>query len=162
MEFKQLQSFVAVVECRSFTKAAEKLFLSQPSISTHIQKLEEELHSRLMIRTTKSIEITPRGLELYNCACEIINRWENLLQHWDNEAKNIIRLGASTIPSAYILPELLPAFGTAHPGTYFSIHQSNSQDIVKKLLQGDFDVGLIGMHTDSSAINCIPFLKTAW
>lgn len=159
MEFKQLKSFVAVVEYKSFTKAAEKLFLSQPSVSTHIQKLEEELHSRLIIRTTKSIEITPRGLELYDCACEIMKRWENLLKHWDNETKNIIRLGASTIPSTYILPELLPAYGTAHPGTYFSIHQSNSQDIIRKLLQGDFDIGLIGMHADSSALHCIPFYE---
>ena len=115
MEFKQLKSFIAVVECQSFTKAAQNLFLSQPSISTHIQKLEEELHSRLIIRTTKNIEITPRGMELYECACEIMKRWDNLLLHWDSETKKIIRLGASTIPSAYILPELLPAYGKEHP-----------------------------------------------
>lgn len=159
MDFKQLQSFIAVVECKSFTQAAKKLYLSQPSISTHIQKLEEELHSRLIIRTTKIIEVTPRGLELYDCACEITKRWKNLLKHWDNETGNMIRLGASTIPSAYILPELLSAYGNTHPGTCFSIHQSNSQDIISKLLQGDFDIGLIGMQTDSSALHCIPFYE---
>ncbi len=159
MEFKQLKSFIAVVECQSFTKAAQNLFLSQPSISTHIQKLEEELHSRLIIRTTKNIEITPRGMELYECACEIMKRWDNLLLHWDSETKKIIRLGASTIPSAYILPELLPAYGKEHPGTYFSIHQSNSQDIINRLLQGDFDIGLTGMPSDSSALTSIPFYQ---
>lgn len=159
MEFKQLHSFIAVVECQSFTKAAQKLYLSQPSISTHIQKLEEELHSRLIIRTTKSIEVTPRGLELYECACEIVNRWDGLLRHWDRQAGQIIRLGASTIPSAYILPELLPAYGKEHPGTYFSIHQSNSQDIINRLLRGDFDMGLIGMESTEAALSCIPFYE---
>ncbi len=159
MEFKQLHSFIAVVECQSFTKAAQKLYLSQPSISTHIQKLEEELHSRLIIRTTKSIEVTPRGLELYECACEIVNRWDGLLRHWDRQAGQIIRLGASTIPSAYILPELLPAYGKEHPGTYFSIHQSNSQDIINRLLRGDFDIGLIGMESTESSLSCVPFYE---
>lgn len=159
MEFKQLHSFIAVVECQSFTKAAQKLYLSQPSISTHIQKLEEELHSRLIIRTTKSIEVTPRGLELYECACEIVNRWDGLLRHWDRQAGQIIRLGASTIPSAYILPELLPAYGKEHPGTYFSIHQSNSQDIINRLLRGDFDIGLIGMESTEAALSCVPFYE---
>lgn len=157
MEFKQLQSFIAVVECKSFTKAARNLFLSQPSVSTHVQKLEEELHSRLIIRTTKNIEVTPRGMELYECACEIMKRWDNLLQHWDSETKKIIRLGASTIPSAYILPELLPAYGKEHPGIYFSIHQSNSQDIISRLMQGDFDIGLTGMPASDAAIASIPF-----
>lgn len=159
MEFKQLHSFIAVVECQSFTKAAQKLYLSQPSISTHIQKLEEELHSRLIIRTTKSIEVTPRGLELYECACEIVNRWDGLLRHWDRQAGQIIRLGASTIPSAYILPELLPAYGKEHPGTYFSIHQSNSQDIINRLLRGDFDIGLIGMESTEASLSCVPFYE---
>ena len=61
MELKQLRSFATVVESRSFTKAAEKLYTSQPTISTHIRQLEEQLHSRLIVRTTKSIEVTPRG-----------------------------------------------------------------------------------------------------
>ena len=159
MELKQLESFTNVVEYRSFTKAAEKLYISQPTISTHIRQLEEELHSRLIIRTTKSIEITPRGWELYECACHILGLRDNLLQRWDGESRKIIRLGASTIPSAYILPELLPAYGKAHPDTYFSIHQSDSQGIVDGLLQGNFDVGLVGMRCTDEALACIPFYQ---
>ena len=159
MELKQLESFTNVVEYRSFTKAAEKLYISQPTISTHIRQLEEGLHSRLIIRTTKSIEITPRGWELYECACNILSLRDNLLQRWAGESRKIIRLGASTIPSAYILPELLPAYGKAHPDTYFSIHQSDSQGIVDGLLQGNFDVGLVGMRCADEALACIPFYQ---
>ena len=53
MEFKQLEAFVAVVDYGSFSEAARKLYLTQPTISTHIRSLEEELHTRLIIRTTK-------------------------------------------------------------------------------------------------------------
>ena len=86
-------------------------------------------------------------------------RWDGLLRHWDRQAGQIIRLGASTIPSAYILPELLPAYGKEHPGTYFSIHQSNSQDIINRLLRGDFDMGLIGMESTEASLSCIPFYE---
>ena len=106
MDFKQLKSLVEVVECRSFTKAAERLYISQPTVSAHIRQLEEELQSRLVIRTTKSIEITPRGLEAYDCARSILELRENLLRRWADDGEQMIQLGASTIPSAYILPEL--------------------------------------------------------
>ena len=80
MEFKQLQSFVAVVQQKSFTKAAEELYLSQPTISTHIYQLEEELHTKLILRTTKSIAITPKGMELYNYATNILELKQRMLQ----------------------------------------------------------------------------------
>ena len=71
MEFRQLESFCAVVRYQSFTKAAEKLYISQPTINTHIRMLEQEFNSRLIIRTTKNIEITPHGKELFACAQKI-------------------------------------------------------------------------------------------
>ena len=106
MELKQLQSFCAVVQYRSFTRAAEKLYLSQPTVSTHIRQLEEEFGSRLIVRTTKSIEVTPRGQELYACACGIVHLRDDLLRSWSDEDEKVIRIGASTIPSAYILPQI--------------------------------------------------------
>ena len=130
MEFKQLQSFVSVVQRKSFTKAAEELYLSQPTISTHIYQLEEELHTKLILRTTKSIAITPKGMELYNYATNILELKQRMLQACSVESKRIIHLGASTIPSAYILPQLLPEFGKLHADIYFVMHQSDSQGII--------------------------------
>ena len=80
MDFKQLQSFAAVVKYQSFTKAAEMLYISQPTISTHIRALEEELQSRLVLRTTKDVEITPRGWELYQCAEKIFLLRDSLVE----------------------------------------------------------------------------------
>ena len=58
MEFKQLEAFVAVVDYGSFSEAARKLYLTQPTISAHVRSLEEELHTRLILRTTKKTTIT--------------------------------------------------------------------------------------------------------
>ena len=68
MDFKQLRSFVAVVRCGSFTQAAQQLFVSQPTISAHVRALEEELGRELILRTTKAIEVTPKGKEIYEYA----------------------------------------------------------------------------------------------
>lgn len=157
MEFKQLQSFAAVVDYGSFTKASEKLFISQPTISTHIRMLEEELQSCLLVRTTKSIDLTPRGQEFYECAISILSLKNNLLESWNNEAKNTIHLGASTIPSAYLLPELLPAYKKLQPETYFNIHQSDSQGILEKILEGRFNLGLVGMTCEDERFCFEPF-----
>ena len=159
MELKQLQSFCAVVKYRSFTKAAEKLYLSQPTISTHVRQLEEEFQTSLIIRTTKSVEVTPRGQELYECACNIVNLRDNLMRSWSDEDEKMIRIGASTIPSAYILPEILPAFRAIRPTSQFLVFQSDSQGIVDGLLCGAFDVGLIGADMHEEALELTPFYE---
>ena len=159
MEFKQLESFVALVQSRSFTKAAERLYISQPTISTHIRMLEEELHSSLIVRTTKSLEVTPRGWELYECARKILGLRDDLMKSWLDEERKVIRLGASTIPSAYILPEILPGFGDLCPDVYFMVNQSDSQGVIDGIQAGSFDVGLIGMPKEDEALTCIPFYQ---
>lgn len=159
MELKQLQSFAAVVKYQSFTKAAEHLFLSQPTVSNHICQLEEELNKRLILRTTKSVELTPKGREVYEYVTRILELKERMVESCNQDSQRIIHLGASTIPSAYILPELLAEFGQMSPDTYFSIHQSDSQGVINGLIEGLFDIGMIGMKTEDERIECIPFCQ---
>lgn len=159
MELKQLESFVAVVEHQSFTEAAKRLYLSQPTISMHIQGLEKELESKLILRTTKSIEVTPRGGELYECAVKMLGLRDELLKRWSGSDKKIIRLGVSTIPSAYILPEFLPEFCRAHEDIFFHATQSDSEGIIEGVLSDRLDIGLIGMRCEEESIACIPFYQ---
>lgn len=159
MELKQLESFVAVVAYKSFTEAAKQLYLSQPTISTHIQALEKELESKLIFRTTKSIELTPRGAELYDCAVKMLDLRDTLLQKWRSSDEKIIRLGVSTIPSAYILPEFLPEFCKDHPEVFFHSTQSDSQGVIEGVLEDRIDVGLAGMASEDERLACIPFYQ---
>lgn len=157
MDFKQLQSFVSVVKNRSFTKAAENLFLSQPTVSAHVNALEEELGKRLILRTTKSIELTPKGNEVYEYAIHILELRDRLVSSCETHEKDIIHIGASTIPAAYILPDVLAEFGSLSEDSYFSIHQSDSKGVMEGLLEGQFDIGLVGEKMEDERIVCTPF-----
>jgi DNA-binding transcriptional LysR family regulator len=157
MEFRQLESFCAVVRYQSFTKAAEKLYISQPTISTHIRMLEQEFNSRLIIRTTKNIEITPHGKELFACAQKIFTLKNDLIQKWSEENKKIIRIGASTIPADYILPEVLPLFCQKYPDIQLHIHQNDSGNILQSILSGKFTIGMVGMKSFEKELDFVPF-----
>ena len=159
MDFKQLQSFVSVVKYKSFTQAAQHLYLSQPTISAHVSQLENELGNRLIIRTTKNIEITPKGLEIYEYAVNILNLRDRMVELCHSQTQTIIHVGASTIPSTYILPDILAEFGSLYADTYFSLHQNNSQGIIDGVKEGLFDVGLIGMPAKDDTLECIPFFQ---
>lgn len=157
MEFRQLESFCTVVRYQSFTKAAEKLYISQPTISTHIRMLEQEFNSRLIIRTTKNIEITPHGKELFACAQKIFTLKNDLIQKWSEENKKIIRIGASTIPADYILPEVLPLFCQKYPDIQLHIHQNDSGNILQSILNGKFTIGMVGMKSFEKELDFVPF-----
>ena len=141
MDFKQLQSFVTVVECQSFTKAAQRLFVSQPTVSAHIRALEEELQAALIVRTTKSIDVTPKGKNVYEDAVRILDIRDHMVQSCSAQQRRILRVAASTIPAAYILPEILPVFGRDYPQYYFSIHRIDHSDVHSGVAEGRFDLG---------------------
>ena len=159
MEFKQLEAFVAVVDYGSFSEAARKLYLTQPTISTHIRSLEEELHTRLIIRTTKKLTITPKGYQLYDSAVRMLDIRDNLFENFTGSKKQIIDLAASTIPSSYLLPELMAGFGRMYPDVYFHSWQTDSAGAISRVLDGSVDLALTGQHTGDDSCIFIPFCQ---
>ena len=159
MEFKQLEAFVAVVDYGSFSEAARKLYLTQPTISAHIRSLEEELHARLIIRTTKKLTITTKGYQLYDSAFRILDIHNNLLENFTGSRKQIIDLAASTIPSSYLLPELLAGFGRMYPDVYFHSWQTDSSGAINRVLDGTVDLALTGQNTGDDSCVFIPFCQ---
>lgn len=159
MDFKQLKSFVAVVDYQSFSKAAEQLSMAQPTISTHVRQLEEELGGCLILRTTKSIEITPQGWEAYRYAVKILNLRDRILESCSEDARSIIRIGASTIPAAYILPDVLPRYSEISPETYFVTNQADSNAIVDGISDGQYDVGIVSRQIQQEELTCVPLCE---
>ncbi|BEI61276.1 selenium metabolism-associated LysR family transcriptional regulator [Blautia luti] len=159
MEFKQLEAFVAVVDYGSFSEAARKLYLTQPTISTHIRSLEEELHTRLIIRTTKKLTITPKGYQLYDSAVRMLDIRNNLFENFTGSKKQIIDLAASTIPSSYLLPELMAGFGRMYPDVYFHSWQTDSAGAISRVLDGSVDLALTGQNTGDDSCIFIPFCQ---
>ena len=156
MDFRQLKSFAAVVEYKSFSKAAEKLHSAQPTISTHVRTLEEELNTRLILRTTKTIEVTPQGWEAYQYAVKILDLRDRIMESCSPSSRNIIRLSASTIPATYLLPEILAGFSQRVPDTYFVVNQMDSKAAVEAVRDGRCDVGMVGSPTEAEGLVCLP------
>ena len=159
MEFKQLEAFVAVVDYGSFSEAARKLYLTQPTISAHVRSLEEELHTKLILRTTKKTTITTRGYQLYDSAVRMLEIRNNLLENFTGVQKHMIDLAASTIPSSYLLPEILAAFGKTHPDIYFHSIQADSAESNNRVLDGTVDLALVGQNTRDETCVFLPFCQ---
>ena len=98
MDIRQLEAFVYTVKYQSFSLAAQKLYISQPTVSAHIRSLEEEFHTQLLKRTTKSLSLTPAGTKLYSYATEILTLQQKAIVELANETKPQLRIGASSVP----------------------------------------------------------------
>lgn len=130
MDIRQLEAYVYTVKYRSFSLAAQKLYLSQPTVSAHICNLEKELHTQLLKRTTKTLSVTPAGQTLYNYAAEILDLRHKAILELSNEQETMLHIGVSSVPSLYLLPELV----IAAPNTpHFRAYQSQPDPLTALL-----------------------------
>lgn len=152
MDFRQLEAFVATVNYHSFSAAAEALYLSQSTISSHIQGLEKELHTQLIHRTTKKFQVTKEGQQLYEYATALLRLQRRAISELSDAGKNELHIGASSVPGQCMLPELLAQYRNAAPEARFHVTYSESLDIIQKVEDGSLDVGLVGMRMESQCI----------
>lgn len=157
MDFKQLEAFAAVISLGSFSKAGERLFLTQPTISAHVRTLERELGVKLIIRTTKDVHPSEAGKRLYVYAQKILRLRDDAIAAMTSkpvlQLKGTLEVAASTVPSQYILPEVITAFRKEYPGITFRILQCDSSMVAKRVSQGEAQVGMTGsvMNTTECA-----------
>ena len=160
MNLKQLESFALIIESRSFSQAAKKLFLTQPTISSHISLLEKELNTQLLVRTTKDVHPTEEGKKLYTYAKQILNIQNTIFQEFNvkSEESNLLTIGASTIPEQYILPEVLPKYIRKNKSE-LKITQGDSSQIIDKIVKKEIEVGLVGTAIENSSLIFEPFFS---
>lgn len=160
MNLKQLESFTLIIESRSFSQAAKKLFLTQPTISSHISLLEKELNTQLLIRTTKDVHPTEDGKRLYTYAKQILNIQNTIFQEFNvkSEDNNLLTLGASTIPEQYILPDVLPKYIRKNKSE-LKILQGDSSEVINQIINKEVEVGLVGTEIENSSLIFEPFYK---
>lgn len=151
MDFRQLEAFVAVVELASFSKAGEKLFLTQPTISSHIHSLEKELDQPLLIRNNKSVYANEAGHRLFDYAVRMLHlREEAISALLQNEMDSgSINIAASTIPAKYVLPRLISGFRQKHPKISFSVSRCDAEGICQKILSDEVNLGFSATLIDS-------------
>lgn len=161
MELKQLEAFVNVVELQSFSKAAQKLYLTQPTISSHIVSLEKEFNIKFLDRTTKNVQTTVAGERLYEYAKEIMAIKEELYQGFgkEREEDQRIEIAGSTISSQYILPELIHAFQKQQEKVCFTINQGDSEHVIGEILKHRAVIGFVGLKSNDDRLRYIPFYE---
>ncbi len=152
MNFKELQSFVAISKYKNFSKAAQALYLTQPTISHHIQTLEDELSTTILIRTSKSVSLTKAGQLLLIHAQKILNEKEQIhfmFDHYNGDISGELEIASSTIPSQYFLPEVVKNFSELHPKMKFKIEKLDSAAVHKRLELSTIDFGIVGAKSNA-------------
>jgi DNA-binding transcriptional LysR family regulator len=155
MDFKQLTSFIEVVHLKSFSKASKKMFITQPTVTNHIQRLEEELGLVLFDRNSREITLTDSGSIFYNYAQEIINLKNTATHHltsYKSQMEGIIEINSSSIPSQFILPYFIKDFKAQHSEVTFKIKQTSSEKVHTMLKDGFINFGIIGAKYDCENI----------
>ncbi|MCL2162944.1 MAG: selenium metabolism-associated LysR family transcriptional regulator [Oscillospiraceae bacterium] len=153
MELKQLEAFVKVFELRSFSKAAEEMFLSQPSISAYINSLEKELQTQLIYRSTKEFLPTKSGEFFYEYAKEMLSLRDksvSALKSLSDCTTGSIDILASSVPAQYILPEILGAYHKIYPSVVFNVDQADSSDVIKGISACKSEIGFVGSKIATS------------
>ena len=162
MNLKQLEAFVQVAEGGSFSKAAKELFLTQPTISSHISSLERELNARRFVRNTKEVSLSEDGIKLYKYAKQMLDlqREIEVTFGMDEEGEShAVTIAASTIPAQYLLPEVLTRFSERYPQEQIRIQETDSSKVVMQIVDHRVDIGFTGTVLEKKHCKYIPFYK---
>jgi LysR family transcriptional regulator, transcriptional activator of the cysJI operon len=162
MYFDELKTFVTLVEVKNFTKTAELLLMSQPSVSLHIKNLENEFQTKLLIRSPKKLKITPSGEILYDRAKQLIRMYDQTKQDildLHSSVRGSLKIGASFTIGEYILPSLLFDIQKEHQELELEVVIGNTKEIVQSVKRYEVDIGLIEGQTNEKELSVHPFLK---
>lgn len=162
MRLEYIKSFISVVNCKSFLGAAKETFLSQPTISTHIKQLEEELGVQLLIRSTKKVILSEAGVIFYPFAVRLLEtEREALAQLHKNEetVKGTVTIATSSVPGNYILPQFLSHIKKTYPELTFRIQEADSEDVIQSVIHFGADLGIGSIESRSESCTCYPIAQ---
>jgi DNA-binding transcriptional LysR family regulator len=154
---QQMESLVCLVEERSFSSAAKKMLLSQPSLSKHIKNLEIFVNCKLINRTKNGISLTNEGSILLGYAKKMLKLRDEAREKivlLNESVSGHVFIGASTIPATYILPWVLTGLRKEHLDIQAHILSSDSDDIIEMVLGGQVEIGFIGKQTQDRRLHC--------
>lgn len=148
INLKQLEAFVTTAEFSSFTKAAEILYLTQSTVSSHICALENTLGVRLIQRSARQrVSLTKEGEVVYRDAKDILDRCQTLQDLKNHDRLNQLTIGASSVPGQCIMPELMGEFLGLYPDSHYIQLRGDSIKIHQYLAQGKANLGFVGIAT---------------
>jgi len=163
MDTRQLAAFCAVVERRSFSRAAEQLGVTQPAVSLQIRSLEKRLGRQLLDRSGRRVEPTEAGHRLYRSAQRLLAHEEQLLAELGEEAEGELsgrlEIGASTGPGGTVLPVVLGEFQRRHPAVSVALSVSDTQHVIEQVARRELELGVVGAQRRHRGVAFEPFFR---
>ncbi len=162
MNLRALQYFVKLADLRHFSKAAEACFVSQPTLSTQIKKLEDELGVQLVERSPKNIMLTPVGLEIADRARLVLSDIDQLkavARRSGNPAKGVLRLGLFPTLAPYFLPHVVPSLRRRYPKLRLQLAEEKTDIILRMLRQGELDAALLALPVQDEGLEVEPLFE---
>ncbi|KIO53455.1 LysR family transcriptional regulator [Flavobacterium hibernum] len=161
MDFR-LKVFYTVALRLNFTKAATELYISQPAVSKHIQELEETYKTKLFERNGSKIALTPAGEILLKHTKNIFEIYREIdfdMSSFSKERQGLLRLGASTTISQYIISPVLARFHQKQKDIKVNLLNGNTEQIENALINKEIEIGIVEGQSKNQSIKYIPFLK---
>ncbi|PYM20702.1 MAG: LysR family transcriptional regulator [Candidatus Rokuibacteriota bacterium] len=147
MDLRRLEIFLKVAELGSFSRAADALFLTQPTVSEHVRALEDELGVQLLDRLGRGTTPTKAGTLLLGYARRLLTlsrEARQAIEQFQGRVSGELVLGGSTIPGEYVLPALIGAFRGKYPDVSISLRIGASRQVQEWVEQGHVEVGVVG------------------
>jgi len=155
MTLKQLQVFIAIADTGSFSKGGEAVSLAQSTASQHIRVLEDELGARLFDRSVSRVTLTEAGRLFYEHAARICGQCGEAIvavRRFQGLEQASLRVGASTIPAACLIPDLLGSFTAAQPGVRLEVVQGDTREVIRLLQDETVELAVVGGRFDADTI----------
>ncbi|MFC7062860.1 selenium metabolism-associated LysR family transcriptional regulator [Halobacillus seohaensis] len=162
MDIESLQTYVTVIELKSFTKAAKQLNLSQPTVSFHIKSLESEFQTTLIDRSPKRFQVTNTGDIVYRRARQmlgLLNKAQTEVHEYHHQLRGTLRIGASYTVGEYILPEMLKSFDDYYPEIELKVTINNTEQINRGVQLHEYDIGLVEGQVNKKELRSFPFME---
>lgn len=162
LDLRQLETFIQVANSKSFSRAAEKLYITQPTVTNHVQNLEKELGTLLINRSGKNISLTDAGSLLYKYAINIVNSCEMAkfdLASYKGKIQGHVSIYSSSVPRKYILPNMIHDFLSIYPDVSFTLADNDSKNVTTSIIEGDTDFGIVGAKYSSNNLNYIDLME---
>lgn len=162
MDLQQLRYFVALSEEKHFQRAAQKTHVSQPTLSQQLKKLEIELGSPLLERTSRKIRLTPAGEKFLPYAVQVLDSAEKgreALQKDGGEITGRIRVAAIPTICPYLMPEVIPLIKKAAPKLVLELYEETTSVLLDHLKQGQIDLGVLSLPISERGIATRPLMK---
>lgn len=160
--FKNKNYVLTILKEGSFSKAAEALYVSQPSLSATIKRIEEKISAPIFDRSTNPVSLTQIGTEYVRCAIEIEateKSFEKFIEDNLNLTSGKIRIGGSSFFSAYVLPRMISEFNKIYPKITFELFEDNTKSLIEKIETGKIDLALDNSSEKFENISTVKYME---